>query len=208
MSESAKVTSVEAIGTFRVQLCKFCEEVREALCAIDMEARRVLDWLAHDQPRYWRDAVRDAHEELNHAKTDLFRRRLAGINGEMPECTEQKDAIRRAQRRLEEAEDRIEKCRRWCQLIQRAKEEYDGPARQLAALVEGDPPDSVALLGQVLDRLDDYLIVGPPMGLAPAAVNLPPVTNAPAADAVPTSGSLPADTDQPAADPLARGVGG
>jgi len=120
MSQSARVTSVEAVEALRARLCQFCEDVREALCAIDMESRRVLDWLAHDQPRYWRDAARNAQEELTHAKSELFRRRLAGINGEMPDLTEYKLAVRRVQHRLEEAEERFEKCRHWSQAVQRA----------------------------------------------------------------------------------------
>jgi hypothetical protein len=178
-------------------MCQFCEDVREALCAIDMECRRVLDWLAHDQPRFWRDAARNAQEELTHAKSELFRRRLAGINGEMPDLTEYKLAVRHAQRRLEEAEDRFEKCRRWSQLVQRAVEEYEGPARQLAALVEGDPPDCVALLGKVLERLDAYLVVGPPPGATRSIDDLPPVSNTPDAPAA-TPGSEPPAVTPPA----------
>jgi hypothetical protein len=168
MSQAAQVTSIEAIKDFQAFLCQCCADIREALCAVDMEAHRVLDWVAHDQASFWRRAVRDRQEELAQAKADLFRRQLERLSGEEPDLIEQQEAVWRANRRLHEAEDKVDNCRRWLPLLQHALEEYQAPARQLAALVEGDPPRAVAVLEQVLDALESYVFLAPPTASAPA----------------------------------------
>jgi hypothetical protein len=160
MSQSARVTSFEAVKDFQAALATFCEAACDALASIEMEARRIHEWVLHDQLHFWRRQVIERQEEVAEAKAALFRRQLARISGHDPDCIEQKEAVWAAQRRVEEAEDKVEKCRQWGRLLQRAREEYQAPARQLAALVEGQPPPSVVVLGQIIDRLDAYVAVG------------------------------------------------
>jgi hypothetical protein len=162
MNQAARVTSVDAVKEFQSALTGFCEEAREALGAVDMEARRVLEWVQHDQLNHWRRQVLSRQEELAQAKADLFRRQLARISGQDPDCIEQKEAFWVAQRRVEEAEDKVEKCRMWGRLLLRALEEYQAPSHQLAALVEGQPPRSVTFLDQVIASLDAYLTLPAP----------------------------------------------
>ncbi len=173
MSQSARVTSFQAIQDFKAVLCGFCEETKEALGTIDMEVRRMLDWLGHDQAHYWQNQVRCLQEEVTQAKADLFRKQLTRLSGEIPDCLEEKKALRVAERRLEVAEEKVEKCRQWFgRLLPRAIDEYEGPARQLAGMVEGDPPAIVAYLDRVLTTLDAYVEVVPP-----AETTSPPVAS-------------------------------
>lgn len=162
MSHSAQVTSIDAIKEFCTFLAGFCEEAREALVAIGMEARRAHDWVVHEQPGFWKRTIRDLQDELAQAKAELCRRQLSRMSGNKPDVIEQKEAVWRAQRMLEEAEDRAENCRRWGPQLQRAIEEYEAPARQLGVLVEGAPPRSVALLEQIAASLDSYVFLAPP----------------------------------------------
>jgi len=164
MSQSAHVAAIAAVKDFQAFLGEFCEDVREALCAVEMEARRTLDWVQHDQLAYWRKAVRDRQDDLTQAKAALFRKQLSRLSGEKPDLIEEKEAVWLAEERLHEAEDKVDKCRRWAPLVQRAIEEYEATARQLAGLVEGTPPAAVILLGQILDTLDSYTFLAPPAG--------------------------------------------
>jgi hypothetical protein len=171
MSQGARVTSFQAIQDFKAVLCGFCEEVKEALVTTDMEIRRLLNWLEHDQAHFWQAEVRRRQEEVTQAKADLFRKQLSRLSGEIPDCLEEKAALRLAQRRLEEAEDKVEKCRQWSsRQLPRVIDEYEGPARQLAGMVEGDPPAIIAYLDRILASLDAYLEVTPP-----AQTTSPPV---------------------------------
>ncbi len=49
---AANVRSLDAIAGVREALLVFQDELDQALSAIDVEMRHVLDWLEHDRPRY------------------------------------------------------------------------------------------------------------------------------------------------------------
>jgi hypothetical protein len=174
MAEAARVTSIEAVQDFQVFLAKVCQDTREALVSVEMEARRTLDWVRHEQAAFWQRTVRDLHEEVTQAKAALFRKQLTGMSGHKPDLIEERDAVRLAQARLAEAEEKVEHCRRWGPLLQRAIDEYQPPARLLAAMVEGDPPECVVLLEQVLASLEAYVLLTPPSAAPPAATTPPP----------------------------------
>jgi hypothetical protein len=168
MSTSANVLSIDAVKDFHAAMCQFCEDARDALGSIDLETRRVREWLTHEQMGYWRRELLDRQDEVQQAKAALFRKQLGAISGREPDLLEEKDAVRAAQRRVEEAEDKIELCRRWERQVQRALEEYEPAASQLAALVEGQPPRCVVHLDQVIAALEAYVAAGgvasPPAG--------------------------------------------
>jgi hypothetical protein len=162
MDPSANVRSIDAIREFREALLVFCAEAREALTTVDMQSRRALEWIQHGQPAFWRTAIRRTQEELTKAKADLFRKQLERISGEKPDCLEEHKAVRLSKSRLEHAEERLEKCRHWGNRFPKAIDEYAAPARNLAALVEGDPPAIVLLLDRITATLDAYVDLAPP----------------------------------------------
>jgi exonuclease VII large subunit len=162
MSETARVTSVDAIKEFRETLVIFCENVRAGLCANEMESRHVLDWLLSYQPGYWARQLRQRQEELAQAQADLHRLKLQRAQGMRVDDIEQKTAVERAKERVDEAEEKLVKVRRWGRAVQQAIDEYQARARQLADLVEGNPPANVLFLDRVIDSLESYLRIAPP----------------------------------------------
>lgn len=174
MASSARVTSVQAIVDFKVALLAFCQETKEVLATIDMEIRRTMDWVQRDQLPYWQREIRNRQEELAQAKADLFRKQLTRISGQNPDYLEERKALRIATFRLEEAEDKVQICRSWAnrQLAQ-AVDEYEGPARQLAGMVEGNPAPIVISLDRIIGSLDAYLDVGTVPTEMPAAMDNP-----------------------------------
>lgn len=164
MAESAKVTKISAIHEFKPVLAGVCEAAVEALCAAELEARRTIDWLEHEQLSYWRRAVKHLQEKLAQAKNELNRRKLVRASGHKMDLTEQKEAVGLLERQLREAEQKAEATRKWARNLQRAVDEYLSQARQLANLVEGDPPASVALLDRIMSALDAYLTLSPTSG--------------------------------------------
>lgn len=198
MGQSARITSVEAVRDFRSALAVFCEDARQALSEIDIEARRLCEWVSHEQTARWRRAVRDRQEELTQAKQALFRKQLARISGEIPDCTEEKKEVRRMQEHVRQAEEKLENCRRWDRQLPQALDDYAGPSRQLAARVEGAPPRPVIFLGATLDRIEAYIALQAP-GLAGAARREP-------AGTAPASSDEPQPTSATTEEPERRGV--
>ncbi len=189
MGPTVRVTSIDALKDFREAMCSFCQAARDAICAVQMESRRVLDWVVYDRPRYWERQLRERQEEVAQAQQDLFRVRLTGGKDRHPDDIEQRKALARAKQRVEEAQEKIELVKKWRHVAQRAVDDFDGRAQRLLELVEGDPPPPVLFIDRALDSLESYLAVAPPV-----------VERA----APPTAPSMARPAAEPVAPPAAR----
>lgn len=154
-SEFARVTSVEALKDFRADFCTFGERARDGLSSVQMAVQRMLDWI-DGQEKSWQREMRRWEEAVNQARAELARRKMIRIGDRTPDCTEQEDILRAALRRLDEAEEKLRKTRRWLPAFRRAVDEYQGPSRQLAGFLEGEQPRALALLQQKIEALEAY----------------------------------------------------
>ncbi len=156
MSSSARVSSLDALVDLKAALCIFTAEAREALSAVEMEIRRHQAWL-EEQLTYWREVVRQCEDKVFQAKQELVRRRMMRIADRPPDTSEQEEALQIAQARLAHAEEKGDKTRRWLRLLPEAVIEYEGPARQLAGVLEADMPKADALLERKIAALEAYI---------------------------------------------------
>ena len=168
MSQSANVRSTESIRDFRIAMTNFSEEGRNALSAVEMELRRTRDWLQRDQLGYWQNQIKRRNEQLSMARTELHRRRLSQGNSEAISDSEQKENVRLAQRRVEEAEDKLKTVKRWVPVLEHAISEYHAAAQPLGDRLTGSLQNSLVLLDRMLASLEAYLLLAPP--------DTPPVT--------------------------------
>jgi hypothetical protein len=155
MSESAKVTAIDAIGDFRAALIAFGEEATDALCAAEAEIRRTGEWV-EDELKHWQGEVRAAETAVFQAKTELTRRKMMRMGDGPIDTTDQELALRRAKAWLEHAEDQVEKTRAWIRAWPKTVSDYRGPSGQLKMLLEGDLPRASALLARKLAALQAY----------------------------------------------------
>jgi len=155
MSEFARVTSIEELTEFRADLCTFGERAQEGLSSVQMAIQRTLEWL-DGQDKYWQREVRRWDEAVAQARAELARRKMIRIGDRVPDCTEQEDILRKARHRLEEAEDKLARTRRWLPAFRRSVDEYHGPARQLGGFLEAEHARALALLQQKIDALEAY----------------------------------------------------
>jgi hypothetical protein len=162
MSQSANVTSIDSIKDFRASLCRFAEDTKNALGAMEMEIRRTSEWLLHDRPMYWQNEIKRRKESLSMAQSELFRRRLQAGPGREVKDTEQKEAVRIAQRRLVEAEDKLERVKKWAPVFQHAVSEYQARARPTGDMLESDVRLALELLDRMTNALDAYVTMAPP----------------------------------------------
>lgn len=163
MSESAQVTSVESLQDFRIAVCRFREDGAEALAAVEMEIRRTFDWL-QEQLDYWTRMVRQCEEEVVEAKAALSRKQMPNALGRIPDCTEEKVRLRRAQARLEHAQEKVKIVRRWGPVWQHAVTEYQGAGRHLAGLLDGGLKQGLVVLDTKIAALEAYLRLSHPAG--------------------------------------------
>ena len=162
MSQSANVRSVEALHDFRIALTNFSEEARTALSSAEMEVRRTRDWLTRDQLTFWQAQIKKRNELLSMARTELHRRRLSQQGSDAISDTEQKEAVRIAQKRLEAAEQRVALIKKWIPVLEHAISEYHASSQPLGDRLTGSLVNSLTLLDRLVGTLESYLATAPP----------------------------------------------
>jgi chromosome segregation ATPase len=171
MSQSARVHSLDALKALHAALVRFGPEAQEALGAAEIEIRRVGEFL-QDQCKHWQRQVEKRQEDVNRARADLAHAR-AIRQGERSGYVEQEIALRKAQMRLREAEEKVVAVKRWLVQLPQAINEYHGPARRLAGLLDADFKQGLAILDNKISILEAYMAV-PVADAPPVAPPTPP----------------------------------
>lgn len=159
MPEPANVRSIDAIEAFKAALLKFTERTEQGLTMIDSEMNRLADWMDQDRPRFWKQQVRLAGDEVVRARAELQRCLMYPVANERPSCREERAALKKAEARLAYCEEKLERLTHWRRELQRARFEYEGRISQLNEVVDIDAPQAVAVLQKILRRLEDYQAV-------------------------------------------------
>jgi hypothetical protein len=183
MSGSANVQSSDAIEAVKGALAFFKDQIEQSLATNDIEMRRVLDWLEHDRPRYWKTRVRTAHDEVTAARAALARCLMYPINDERPSCYEERAAVKKAEAQRVYCEEKVERLRHWIREVQHELFEYEGRISQVVELVEVDVPVAIGVLNKLMTRLEEYQAMRPRGGGSAAAQPTQPPDESPAAEA-------------------------
>ncbi len=174
--DTADVRSFEALEDLHAQVCKFRQAAQDSLAAVDLTVRRANDFL-HERLQFWQRAIRTCEEEAFQAKQELNMRKFPGFDGRPPDTTVQEENLKKAQSRLRHATEKYEMTRRWIgKFPNMVSEVYDGPAKQLAALLESELPRGIALVERRIQSLHSYAALLPPPGAmkeTPAAAEQP-----------------------------------
>jgi len=193
MDSQASVGSVDAFRDFRAAFVKFGDASRNALIAVDIEIRRMLDWLEKDQGAYWKNEIRRREEKLNEAKAALHRKRITATFGNAVSDSEEILMVRRAQAKLEHAENKLKEVKQWYLTVEQAVNEYRGPAQLFGSALDAGVPRGLSALDRMAEIIESYLAVGTPGsgGSAFASPSGPASAGSSAAAAQPTAASAP-----------------
>lgn len=161
MALPVDVSSIDVIRDFRAQLCRFGEDCKNGLAAAEMEISRMVDWLTNDRRLYWQAEIRRRQEDLSQAKAEMHRKRTSQMFGQDASLAEQRENLRVAKFRLEEAEEKLERVRRWAQPLQHAIMEYRGQSRPLADMLDSEHENNLALLDRMISALEEYVASAP-----------------------------------------------
>jgi len=162
MSQSANVTSLDALRKFRQALLRFSEEASDALVGLQMEVLRALEWLEHDRPHFWKAQIRRCYDQVAQARAELERAKTKEVAGHKPSCYEEKKALELAKKRLEYAQQKLEAVKRWTVLVRDEINEYRGRLGPLERCLETDIPRIVALLEKQIAALEAYVQIEAP----------------------------------------------
>ena len=168
MRQSARVLSTDALADFQTALAKYTAKARESLRAALLDLRHTFDWLERQQQQWQREAEK-RHGEVLRCKSELAIARSA------PEAyrsamTERQIALRKAESRFREAEEKVEAIRRWRRALPQAVAVYELPMRRLGGFLDGDIQHALAVLDAKIDALRNYMaLTAPEVGAAPVA---------------------------------------
>jgi hypothetical protein len=162
MSKSANVLSVDTLRDFKVQMVNFAEDARNSLSGVDMELRRMRDWLERDQLGYWVSQIKKRQEDLMQARSDLHRRKLSQSGSDAVSDADQKEALREATRRLHKAEEKVAAIKKLIPFLHHAIDEYHSHSQPLGDHLAGGFEKSLAVLEKMTSALDAYAALRAP----------------------------------------------
>lgn len=158
---SANVSSFEAIQRVRDELVRFKHRATDGVDELAGEIRRVIDWVEHDRPAYWKMRVRKAYDGVGEAKNNLHRCLMYPVNDETPSCAEEKAELKKAQARQRYCEEKQQLVREWASKLRHELHEYGGRMGKLKTLIEADTPRTIALMERQTEALERYLSAVP-----------------------------------------------
>ena len=164
MSPLARVDSIAALKQFRASLCQFAQTAAIALEEMGMDIQGTHTWLQQDQHRHWKARVQDRSEAYTRAKLALQQRLLfeRSVQGVPSSCVDERKALRAAEQRFRDAEQRFSRVRSWILQMDRELNDYKGRVKGLAAAVQVEIPNAVACLDRMVDSLEAYVALTPP----------------------------------------------
>ncbi len=162
MSRSANVQSVQTLKDFKVAMITFAEDARNALSGVEMDLRKMRDFLERDQLGYWQAQIKRRNEEVMQARSDLHRRKISQQGSEAVSDTEQKEALREAMRRLRVAEEKVALVKKLIPQLHHAIAEYHSHSQPLGDHLTGGFERSVQTLERMVLALEAYIATTAP----------------------------------------------
>jgi chromosome segregation ATPase len=166
MADRVAVANVAQLRRFQVDLARFVERGKAALDEVRNEARRTEWWMQYDRLPHWQREAQRRLAKVNEARGNLLAARLHE-NSET--YVAERQALRRAEAALAEAEGKVAAIRHWLRAFHDQAQSHLLHCQKLANDFDQELPHASQVLGQLADRLEEYLAEppGPPPELPP-----------------------------------------
>ncbi len=172
MNRFAKVESLDALKELRTFLPTLERRMTVALEEADFDMQKTLNWLRDQQYPYWKGQQTKRSEEYLRAKMELNRKRYlekSPIGGQYS-YIDQKKAMAAAQKRLEQAQDKLHKISKWVPALEKEIYECKASLQGLANLIQIDLPNKRNQIDQMIYSLEAYTsLTAPSIGQATEA---------------------------------------
>lgn len=167
MANHVAVTSVAQLRRFQVDLNRFVERGKAALDEVRNDVRRTEWWLQYDRLPHWQREAQRRLAKVNEARGNLLAARLHE-NSET--YVAERQALRRAEAALAEAETKVSAIRHWLRAFHDQAQNHLLHCQKLANDLDQELPHASQVLGQLADRVEAYLAeaAGPLPELPPA----------------------------------------
>ncbi|MGH7241924.1 MAG: hypothetical protein ACREJD_00720 [Phycisphaerales bacterium] len=156
MSDSARISSVAPLRDLKVALNEFIEQINVAFASVDSEIGRMGQWLQQERPAYYKAAVRRVEDAVTRAKGDISRKQYMRAP-EPVSVVEERKALEKLKRRLEELQRKQDAVRKWAPRWEREAMMYKSTCRPLTEFVSATLPRAIDRLEKMATAIEDYL---------------------------------------------------
>ncbi|MCC6239545.1 MAG: hypothetical protein IT448_04520 [Phycisphaerales bacterium] len=169
MAEQARVDSTEALDNFKRAIWKFQELANVALGESESELIRTINWLENEARSHWAGQLRKGQELVARAKEALRMKQLfPGPAGTKQSVVDEMKALRRAQQKLEIAEQKVVAVRKATLQLQKELMVYKGQVQHFATSIASDLPQAAHDLNAIVEKLEQYAAGGYASGVTEA----------------------------------------
>ncbi len=162
MSRMAKVGSIQDLMDFRASLAKFIQAASATLDESLGEIRRIENWLKNEQPAYWKKKEMFLTDKVTQIRQDLSRKQQLDSVGPVQSrksYVDEKQALEKARRLLEETQEKLKNTKRWSVIVEREASIYRGMTNDLRDMLEVKLPNARAQLDNMVMALEAYAAV-------------------------------------------------
>jgi hypothetical protein len=168
----ARIDSIDAIKQLRDFLCIVAKNLSSAVDEADFEMQDTLNWVKQDRFAHWKNEERARNEQLVKAKLALKAKQgMERMIGGHDSCIDEKKALTIAQRRFEEAQEKVKKIRTWIPRLEKECFDCRAALQGLSNFVRIDLPNRRVQLDDMICSLESYTqAAAPVIGPLDAAV--------------------------------------
>jgi hypothetical protein len=164
MADQVKVTSIDALESFRASVIIFLTKAHNAVDDVTDEVRRKRMWLQNDQRLHWEGELRRRRRILDLAVQELMTARLSNLRDNI---SAQENAVRKAKHAVAEAEDKLRAIKRWTRDYDHYSEPLTKKLESLRQFLDYDMPKAIAYLLQAQKTLEAYTESAPKITTPP-----------------------------------------
>jgi hypothetical protein len=163
MANQVRVTSLDALETFRAHLIIFLAKAVGAVDEVGDEVRRTRSWVHNDQRHFWEAQIKKRRRALDQAQGEYMNARLSKLRDN---TAAQKQAVLKAKRELAEAEEKLLAVKLWIRNFDVSTDPLMKRMSGLRQFLDYDMPKAVAFLVQAQKTLEDYTQIPTPESVA------------------------------------------
>jgi hypothetical protein len=159
MPDRARITSLEAIESFRAKLIVYRDKASRVLDEANDEVVRTRLWLDQDRAAYWQSQIRRLARELEQREQELFSARLSALSDS---SHSQQAAVAKAKQAMRDAEAKRLAVRQWQRQFDHRVEPLARQVEKLRHTVGHDLALAVARLSELIRTVSAYAEHSPP----------------------------------------------
>ena len=156
--QQANLQSIDVLERTRNAFIHCQEELGLALAEADSEIDRLVTWLQNDRMMYWRTRINRLREDVNNARSALFRKEtVTSSKDSKPSTVDERKALAKVKAMLEYAEHRATQTKVWARNFPHDKALFKAATGLIASMQERELPLAILAIGRMVVTMQRYV---------------------------------------------------